>query len=173
MEQRLGFQGAAAFHGAPGPGVGVGGNGFLVAVDNELGADVATELVAEGDHLRKLKAGVDVQQREGDGRRVKRLARQVHHHGGVLANGVEHDRTLELRGNFAENEDAFGLQRLEIADPVTIHGLFYLLLMRLLITEAARASCNFHVPAVTPALIFYKSIDLIDYMLRVVCTSRN
>jgi hypothetical protein len=53
-----------------------------------------------------------VQQRKGDLARVERLLRQPHHHRRVLADRVQHYRTLELSGNFPDDMDAFGLQSL-------------------------------------------------------------
>ena len=41
---------------------------------------------------------------------MKRLLRQPHHHRGILADGVEHHRPLELGGHFADDVNALGLQ---------------------------------------------------------------
>jgi hypothetical protein len=68
--------------------------------------------VAEGDHLGKLVAGVDVQQREGNLARVEGLLREAQHDGGILADGVEHHRAGELGDGLAQDEDAFGFEHL-------------------------------------------------------------
>ncbi len=41
------------------------------------------------------------------------LLRQPHHHRGVLADGIEHDRALELGRHLADDMDAFRLQRIQ------------------------------------------------------------
>ena len=59
-------------------------------------------------------AGVDVEERERDGARVERLARQVGHHDGVLAAREHQDGALELRGHLAHDEDGLGLEGAEV-----------------------------------------------------------
>ncbi len=56
---------------------------------------------------RELPAGVDVQQREGHAAGVEGLARQMQQHGRILADRIEHHRTLEFGGDFAEDVDGF------------------------------------------------------------------
>jgi hypothetical protein len=36
------------------------------------------------------------------------------HHGGILADGIQHDRVFTLRGNFADDVQAFSLQPVEV-----------------------------------------------------------
>ena len=48
---------------------------------------------------------------------MKRLAGQVEHHRGVLADRVQHDRPLELGDHFAHDVDGFGLELLEMREP--------------------------------------------------------
>jgi hypothetical protein len=57
-----------------------------------------------------------MEEREGDGAGEEGLLREAQHDGGVLADGVEHDRVLELRGDFAEDLDALGLEEFEVAE---------------------------------------------------------
>ena len=41
---------------------------------------------------------------------IEGLLRQPHHHRGVLADGIQHHRALELRGHFADDVDALGFE---------------------------------------------------------------
>src|SRR6478735_2984842 len=61
----------------------------LHARDDEAQTETLDRLVAVGDHLGEVVAGVDVQHREGDRRRPERLRRQVQHDDGVLATTEE------------------------------------------------------------------------------------
>ncbi len=85
VEQRLRLQQAAAALRAHLERLRAVGDGFLVRVDDEPGADGLGHLVAELDHLAELVRGVDVQQRKRDGPRVERLLGQAQQHGRVLA----------------------------------------------------------------------------------------
>ena len=87
----------------------------FVAPHEQLDAEFAGVVVAEGDHLAEFVAGVDVQQRKRDGPGVEGLLRQPQHDGGILADGVEHHRLLELGRDLAEDVDALRLQRLQMA----------------------------------------------------------
>ena len=60
-------------------------------------------------------ARVDVQQREGDGRGIKRFFRQVDHHDGIFAAGKEQERAFELGGDLAHDEDRLVLQLLAVS----------------------------------------------------------
>ena len=87
---------------------------FLIAVDNEFQAQILDVAVAEFDHLAKFPGGVHMHQRERRLAGVKCLQRQMQHHRRVLADGIEHDRALELGGDFAHDVDAFRFQLLEV-----------------------------------------------------------
>ncbi len=82
--------------------------------DAQFESEFAGPAVAEFDHLVELPPGVDVQQRKRQRGRMERLARQVQHHRGVLADRVEHHRTLALHHGLAEDVDAFGFEFLEV-----------------------------------------------------------
>ena len=56
-----------------------------------------------------------MQKGKGNRRRVKGLLRQPQHDGRILADGVEHDGPLELRGHLAQDVDALGLQQAQMA----------------------------------------------------------
>src|SRR6478735_7588998 len=87
----------------------------LHARDDEAQTETLDRLVAVGDHLGEVVAGVDVQHREGDRRRPERLRRQVQHDDGVLATTEEQRGTLELTGHLADDEDRLRLEHVELA----------------------------------------------------------
>ncbi len=88
----------------------------FVAMDDEVGADLAGVVVAEADHLRELVAGVDVEEGEGDLAGEEGLLREAQHDGGVLADGVEHDGPGELGDGLAQDGDALGFKGLEMVE---------------------------------------------------------
>ena len=51
----------------------------------------------------------------------ERLARQVQHHGGILADGVQHHRVVELGGHFTNDVDTFRLQLFQVGQFIE-HG---------------------------------------------------
>jgi hypothetical protein len=59
-----------------------------------------------------MPGGHYVQERERWLGRVERLHRQPHHHGGILADRIQHDRVVEFGGNHPEDVNAFGFQLL-------------------------------------------------------------
>jgi hypothetical protein len=46
--------------------------------------------------------------------RIKGLHRQMQHHGGILADRIQHHRLGECCGNLAENMDRFGFKTLKV-----------------------------------------------------------
>ena len=73
-------------------------------------------LVAEVEHFAELEAGVDVQEREGNGPGEEGFLGKAQHDRGVFADGVEHDGALELACNLAQNVDAFGFEQLQMRE---------------------------------------------------------
>ena len=63
--ERAGAEEAAALGGAKGVGVGSGGDGFFVDVDNEIGFDFFDKPVSEFDQFGVFVGGVDVHEWEG------------------------------------------------------------------------------------------------------------
>jgi len=63
-----------------------------------------------------------VHQRERRLAGVEGLQGQVQHHGGVFADGIEHDGVVELGGNFPDYVDALGFQLFEMGQVVRGHG---------------------------------------------------
>ena len=88
------------------------GDALRVDVDQQLQTELRRHLIAERDHLAEFPGRIDVHQRKRRFRRIERLHGEMQHHGAVLADGVEHHRTLTLRDNFAHDVDALGLQAL-------------------------------------------------------------
>ena len=85
---------------------------------DQLGVDVATECVAERDHLAELEGRIDVKQWERQPSRRKGLLRQANHHRRVLADRVEHHRVLTLGDDLAHDVNALGLELLQVAQIV-------------------------------------------------------
>ena len=115
VQQPLRFQQLAAALGVERNRIGARGDGVFIAPDQQFRAYRASHLVAKAEHLGKLEASVHMQQREGNRRRVEGLLRQPQHDGRILADRVEHDRTLEFRGYFAQNVNALGFEQLQMA----------------------------------------------------------
>ena len=82
-----------------------------------------TQLSRVCEHLGEVVAGVDLQHRERDLRRVERLLGQPQHDDGVLAAGEHQDRLLELGRDLAEDVDRLRLQLVELAQPVVGVGV--------------------------------------------------
>ena len=89
---------------------------LFVGVDDQPRADGVGHLVAERDHLLELVGRVDVEERERNRAGVERLLRQAQHARGVLADGVEHHRPLELGHHFPKDLDALGLERAQMIE---------------------------------------------------------
>ena len=53
---------------------------------------------------------------KGNGRRVKSFLRQPQQDRGVLADGIQHHRALELGRHFAHDVDAFGFEQAKMAE---------------------------------------------------------
>ena len=115
IEQRLRLQQSAAALGVEHNGIRPRRNGGFVAPDQQLRANGAGHRIAKREHLRELEAGVHMQQRKGNRRRIKGLLRQPQHDGRILADRVEHDGSLEFRSHFAQNVNALRLQQAQMA----------------------------------------------------------
>ena len=88
---------------------------LLVDVNDHIEVQLpACIVLAKVDHLAELPRCVDVHQWKGRFGRVERLLRQAHHYGGVLADGVQHDGSVELGSHLAHDMDALGFQLLEV-----------------------------------------------------------
>ncbi|GAB2586956.1 hypothetical protein GCM10027066_30400 [Dyella jejuensis] len=83
-------------------------------MDQETHIPGSRDLIAKRNHLAKFPGGVDVQKRDRRGCGVKRLAQQMQQDGGILADGIQHDRSLEAGYHFSEDMDAFGFKRVKM-----------------------------------------------------------
>ena len=108
--QRLGLHHLGVQAGAGRERVDAARDAVLVDVHDELQPDRADRFVAEGDHLAEFPGRVDVQQRKWRRRGGEGLEGQMEHDAGVLADGVEHHRTLELGHDFADDVDGLGFK---------------------------------------------------------------
>ena len=66
--------------------------------------------VAKGDHLAELPGRIDMQQREWRRSGGEGFAGEMQHDAGIFADRIEHDGTLELGGDFADDVDRLGLK---------------------------------------------------------------
>ena len=71
---------------------------------------LGAEAIAELYHFLELVCRVDMQKREGNRTRIERLLCQADHHGGILADRIQHHRALEFGGHFSYDVNAFGFQ---------------------------------------------------------------
>ena len=100
-------------------------NALWIDVDDEIEAEFFGHLIAEGNHFLELPCGVDMEEGEGGLSWVERLHGEVQHDSGVLADGIEHDRSVELGGNFTDDMNALGLKLLEVRQIVILHEGVY------------------------------------------------
>ncbi len=118
VEQRFRLQQPAAFLRAERERIRALVQRFLILVHDQFRADFARVGIAKLDHLRKLVAGVDVQQRKRNLPGKESLLRQPQHHRGILADRIEHHRPRKFRHRFPQNIDALRLQALEVVQPL-------------------------------------------------------
>ena len=84
-------------------------NPFFMTLDNQRRADLFAKPIAEFIHFREFVARVNVHERKREFARIKGFLRQPNHHARIFADGIEHDRMLRFRDDFAHNMDGFGL----------------------------------------------------------------
>jgi len=104
-----------------GEGIHVLRDAVGVDVGDQFQPHLLDHFGAETVHLLKLPARIDVQDRKRQLAREEGLARQVQHHGRILANGIEHHRVAELGCNLTDDMDAFRLQLFQMRQFVD-HG---------------------------------------------------
>jgi hypothetical protein len=112
VEQGTGLQQSAAFLGTELQRAGAIVDGLPVDMDDQFGADRFREFVPELDHFTKLVRRVDMQEREGNAAGIESFLGQAHHARGVLADRIQHDRVGELGGDFANNVNALGFEKI-------------------------------------------------------------
>ncbi len=106
---------------AVGEGIHVLRHTLWIDVGDQLKAHLLDHLGAEAVHLLEFPACVDVQHRKWQLARKEGFARQMQHHGRILADGIEHHRVTELGGDLADDVDAFRLQLFQMRQFVD-HG---------------------------------------------------
>ncbi len=95
---------------------------LLIAVDDQVQAQFLTSIaLAELQHLAELPRRIDVHHREGGLGRIESLEGQLHHHGRVFANRIEHDRVAKLGRHFAYDVDALGLKLFQVRQVIAGH----------------------------------------------------
>jgi hypothetical protein len=77
-------------------------------------AELGGAPIAEGDHLRIVVAGVDVQEREGEPAGPERLLREAEQADGVLAAREEERGARALARDLAEDVDRLRLEPVEV-----------------------------------------------------------
>ncbi|MCY1412032.1 hypothetical protein D9M71_274290 [compost metagenome] len=92
-----------------------------VDVGDQVQPHFLDHLVAEAVHLLEFPASVDVHDRERQLAGEERLAGEMQHHGGILADRVQHHRVIELGGHLADDMDALRLQLFQMRQFVD-HG---------------------------------------------------
>ena len=85
------------------------------AAHDQLGAEFLGAKVAEVGHFREVVAGVDHQQRVGDAANAKGFFGALEHHQRVFAARKQQGGALKGGGHFAQDEDGFFFQRIEVA----------------------------------------------------------
>jgi hypothetical protein len=85
------------------------------AAHDQLGAQLLGAAVAEIGHFLEVVAGVDHQQRVGDAARAKGLFGALEQHQRILAAREQQGGALERGGHFAQDEDGFFFQRVQVA----------------------------------------------------------
>jgi len=101
------FAGVGQAHGAACHGV-------LHIAHDQFGAEFPGPGVAEIGHFMEVVAGVDHQQRVGDAARTEGFFRALEHHKGILAAGEQQGGALKGGGDFAQDEDGFFFQRVQV-----------------------------------------------------------
>ena len=92
---------------------------------DELEALLLHDAIAERDHLGKVVARVDVEEREGDAAGRERLLGDAQERDRILATGEEEDRTLALGHHFSNDEDRLVLQfHGQLSSILTIRSLW-------------------------------------------------
>ena len=87
---------------------------ILHAAHDQVGLQFGSALVTEGGHFGEVVAGVDHQQREGDAAAAERLFCAGEQHQRVLATGEQQGGTFEAGSNFAQQEDGFLFQGVQV-----------------------------------------------------------
>src|SRR5262249_56226173 len=93
VEQRAGFEQAAAFLRSERERISSVAKSLAVLVNNQLRTDFRCVTIAKLDHLGKFVAGVDMQQGEWNLSRVEGFLGPAQHEGGDLSTVIQHHET--------------------------------------------------------------------------------
>ena len=99
------------------------GDGIVDAGNDDGDAQPVNPIVTGLEHLGEVQAGVDLQHRERDLRRVEGLLGESEHHDRVLATAEHQHRLLELCRDLAEDVDRLRFQLVELTQPVVGVGV--------------------------------------------------
>ncbi|MCY1417787.1 hypothetical protein D9M71_333280 [compost metagenome] len=119
--EALGLHDVGVLGTAVGEGVDALGDTLRIHVSDQVQAQLLDHLVAEAVHLLEFPLGVDVHDRERQLAGEERLAGEMQHHGGILADRVQHHRVIELGGHLTNDVDALRLQLFQMRQFVD-HG---------------------------------------------------
>jgi hypothetical protein len=98
--------------------VGKGSNTLLDAiridVHEQINAQFLGHPIAKSGHFLEFPAGIDMEERERGLGRVERFHRKMKHHGGILADRIEHDRIGEGGCDFTKNVNRLSFETLKM-----------------------------------------------------------
>ena len=99
-----------------------GVDGSLDRADHQGRADEFHEFIAVSHGFLEIVASVDVDKREGHAGRPESLAGEPRHDDRILAAGKKQGRVFKLGRGFAEDENGFGFELVEMAEVIIGHG---------------------------------------------------
>jgi hypothetical protein len=88
-------------------------------MDQEVEAEPLGGVIPKLDHLPEFPSRVDMEKREGQGRRMKGLERDVQHGARILADRIKHDRRVKLRNHLAHDVNSFRFEAAEMEREMT------------------------------------------------------
>ena len=89
-------------------------HGIFHAAHNQLCSELLRTQIAEGRHFGEVVAGIDHQQRVGNAAHAKGFFRALEHHQRILAAGKQQGRAFKRSSHFAQDEDGFLFQRIQM-----------------------------------------------------------
>ena len=115
--QRLGFHQVGVHRAAVDERVNPHPHALLIDMHQQFEPVPRHHPVAERNHFPEFPGGIDMQQRKRQFAGIKRLQRQVQHHGGVFSDRIQHHRVIELCHNLAQDVNRLGFQLLQVCQP--------------------------------------------------------
>ena len=143
---------------------------FLIDPLDHVEAERFGQLVSERAYCLEFPKGINVQEREGGGW-PECLHSQVEHDRGIFADGVEHNRALELGGHLAQDVNSSASRAARWGDSGRVRDMgdihYLALLRRTIIGSPLNAICPNDYMHNNILLVFY---GLKRYEWRVICT---